>query len=393
MANFTRTQLDAVWISGYQAPPADYEDLDRKAFQGVNGKVGGVYAPTAVIAITGSGLQTTTKLEVQAGGNVRFATGATMVLADSDWQDLLAGHPGRTRKIYQAMAPVNPIGENHFAVVNVVPTGAVQTVACSLRRSTGSTSPEFIKRLRVHHGSTLARVRIRFQVPTVHGAVPQKMPRARLFRVKAVDGVAEDLVTTALNDGFVDFTTPKSGDAWHNGGTVQEFVITTDKNKTVDAGAYNYFLHIQEESVGVDATPLSVKVYERRLTAASTSFNAGTGFCDTYAQTINNLCIFKDETDPSYNGVWVSPGGAGAWLRVSDLSTTSHFSNGMLFPIYASATSIQGKSSPGTVWQLNVSPDFVLGSSPVTFRKPVASGNIYLGALVEFEDITTTAPQ
>jgi hypothetical protein len=393
MANFTRTQLDAVWITGYQAPPADYEDLDRKAFQGVNGKVGGVYAPTAVIAITGAGLQTTTKLEVQAGGNVRFATGATMVLADNDWQDLLAGHPGRTRKIYQAMAPVNPIGQNHFAVMNVVPTGAVQTVACSLRRSTGTTSPEFIKRLRVHNGSTLARVRIRFQVPTVHGAVPQKMPRARLFRVKVVDGVAEDLVTTTLNDGFVDFTTPKSGDAWHNGGAVQEFVITPDKNKTVDAGTYNYFLHIQEESVGVDATPLSVKVYEQTLNAASVGVNAFSGVCDGLAQASGKLVLFKNEINPANNGVYVSPGGAGGWPRVSDLNTTPHFANGMLFPIFASAAVIFGFSSPGTVWQLSVSQDFTLGTSPATFRKPVPYGNIYLGAMVEFEDITTTAPQ
>ena len=225
------------------------------------------------------------------------------------------------------------------------------------------------------------------------------MPRARLFRVKAVDGVAEDLVTTTLNDGFVDFTTPKSGDAWYNGGAVQEFVITPDKNKTVDAGVYNYFLHIQEESVGVDATPLSVKVYEDTVYAASTEPNAQTGFVDTWNQTRATKCLFKDQSPATQNGVWVAPGvppglaGAGAWARASDLATTSQFENGMLFPIFATASDARGYSSPGTVWQLLVSPDFVLDSSPVTFRKPVPYGNIYLGAMVEFENITTTAPQ
>jgi hypothetical protein len=97
MANFTRTQLDAVWISGYQPPDSDFEDLDRKAFQGVNGKVGGVYAPTAPIIVDGLGLTLTAPLQIRGSGLLRLESGATLLLNDGDYQDLGTGHVGRSR--------------------------------------------------------------------------------------------------------------------------------------------------------------------------------------------------------------------------------------------------------------------------------------------------------
>ncbi len=390
MANFARTQLDAVWISGYQAPPSDYEDLDRKQSQGLNGVVGGCYAPTSPIVVGGVGLRLTTTLEVRGSGLLQLATGASLVLSDNDYQDLAVGHPGRTRSIYQAMAPATPVGANHFAVANVVPTGAIQTVACSIRRSTGTTSPEFVKRLRVHNGATLARLRIRFKVPTLHPSVPQRMPRVRVFRVRTVDGVAEDLCTTVANDGFVDFTTPNSGTAWHAGGVAQEFVVTPDKNHVIDDGTYSYFAHFMDEVVGVPSYPLSVKVYEGKINVGSVAPNASSGFVDTFAQPLGKLALFRHEDPALYNGVWVSPGGAGPWTRVADLSTTSQFSNGMLFYV---GEYTGGQSTPGTVWQLTVSPDFQVNTSPVTIQKPVPAGTMFLGILTEFENIVDTRLQ
>jgi len=386
MANFTRTQPDGTWITGYQVLPSDLEDLDRKVYHGLK-KTGGVHAPTTPIAVDGFGLALTTALQIRATGSLRLMTGATLTLGDGDYQDLEPNHVGRTRKIYQAMAPVQAVGENGFALTNVMPSGAVQPVACSLRRSTGITSPEFVKKLRVHHGAKLARLRLRFSVPTLHSSQPQRVPRMRVFRVRTSDGIVEDL-KSGSPDGFFLIAEPKSGGQWTAGGAVQEYVFTTDQNNVIDDASYAYYAHIQEEVAGINEAPLSVKVYEQAISTASTAANLLNGTCDGIAQASGRLCIFKNEVSPYNNGVFVSPGGAGAWTRVGDLNTTSQFQNGMLFPI--PGVTNRGNANPGTCWQLLVSRDFVLGSSPVVFRKPVAAGTIFLGVLTEFENILTT---
>ena len=386
MANFTRTQPDGTWVSGYQVTPADLTDLDRKVFHGLK-KTGGVHAPTTPIILDGFGMALTTPLDIRAAGSLRLMTGATMTLGDGDYQDLEPGHVGRTRNIWQAMAPVQAVGENVFAITYVMPSGAVQPVACSLRRSTGTTSPEFIKKLRVHHGATLARVRLRFSVPTLHASVPQRVPRMRVFRVRTSDGVVSDL-KSGSPDGFFEVAAPKSGSQWTSGGAVQEYVFTPDQNNVMDDAEYAYYVHIQEEIAGIFEAPLSVKVYEQTLNTASRVLNAQDGTCDGVAQSLGALCLFKNQASPYQNGVYVSPGGAGAWSRVADLSVTSQFQNGMLFPIPGEFS--RGNTNPGTCWQLLVSQDFQLGFSPAVFRKPVPAGTIFLGVLTEFENILTT---
>ena len=52
-----------------------------------------------------------------------------------------------------------------------------------------------------------------------------------------------------------------------------------------------------------------------------------------------------------------------------------------------------GQSTPGTVWQLTVSPDFQVGTSPVVIEKPVPAGTMFLGILTEFENIVDTRLQ
>ena len=391
MANFTRTQLDAVWISGYQPPDSDFEDLDRKAFQGVNGKVGGVYAPTAPIIVDGLGLTLTAPLQIRGSGLLRLESGATLLLNDGDYQDLGTGHVGRSRSIFQAMAPVVPVGQTAYALTTT-PNGGVQPIASTIRSSAGETYPEFVKRIRVHNGATLRRVVVHFKVPTVHGSVPQRMPRIRVYRVSLTTGESEDLATVDAGDGWVEFTRPTSAAGWNQSGAKQDFTVTLDKNNVINTGAYNYFVHIQEEIVGVREPPLSVKVYERTIVTASTAGNALDGTCDGVAQGIGYLCLFKDEPDKSYNGVYVSPGVAGIWARVSDLSTQAHFENGMLFPTVPSYTSA-GLRNPFTVWQMVISDDFTLGSSPISFRRPIAYGTHFIGLTTEFDSITTTSFQ
>lgn len=393
MANFVRTQLDAVWISGYQAPPSDYEDLDRKCFQGINGTVGGVYAPTTLIAITGAGIRLTTRMEVRGSGLLQLATGATLTLGDGEFQDLGTGHAGRTRTIYQAMAPFRVVGQDHFAVANILPMGAAQPLASEIRRSTGSAVPSFLKELRVVDGAKFARARLRFKVAIPHASVPQEMPKVRIFRVKNADGIEENLYSGTA-DGFATITTPTSGVAWYALGAVQEFVITLDQNQTVNDDDYTYFAHVVEERAGVPDFPFQLQVWEAAvIQVASSGPNAGTGDCDSYgaAWALGTVALFKDETAAfkKFQGVLTSPGGAGPWPRHTALASTPQFRNGMLFVIDPTNTGV-GKSNPGTVWQMTLPPPFLLDVSDINIDKPVPRGNIYLGLVTEFENITDT---
>ena len=397
MANFTRTQIDAVWITGYQPPPADFEDLDRKCFQGVNGVVGGVYAPTAEIIVLGSGLTVSGPIEIRGSGKLTLTSGATLTLADSDYQDLASNHPGRTRTIYQAMVPFRTVGEDHFAVACVIPQGAAQPLASAIRRGKGTYTPEFVKELRVHDGAKLARVRLRFKVPTPHQSVPQAMPKVRLFRVKHSDGVASNLCSTTTGDGFVPIATPTSGNAWHAAGAVQEFVITPDQNNTIDNDTYAYFAHVVEEQVGLFEYPFLLDIYEATvIDVASTANNAAfvsatvDGTPNWGAGATPEYALFKDQTTKTENGLYVRVS-AGAWSRVTALNNQSQFRNGMLFLVREWTNGVaNGMANPGSLWQMTLPPPFVLGASNINFAAPTPNGVQYLGFVTEFENITST---
>lgn len=395
MGNFTRTHPDGVWITGYQPPPSDFEDLMRKAFQGVNGVVGGTYAPSSTITVGGAGLRVTGPTKILGSGKLVMTTGSVITLADGDYQDLLEGHPGRTRTIWQPMAPVRPVGVDLFAFMNVLPAGAVQAIASTFRRATGDTVPEFVKGLRVHDGSKLTKVELRFRVPTPHAAVPQEMPKVRLFRLRLSDGVAENLCSTALGDGLVPIPTPSSGVKWYSNGDVQSFVITPDQNNLIDTSQYVYMVHIVEERAGVQEFPFTVKIYESAVIGvASNAPNPLSGDLDSYGAPwpAGTVGLFKDETQKQYNGLWVAPGGAGSWTRHASLNSEAQFTNGMLF-LVSPAVGGYGKANPGTVWQLSLPQPFVLNTTPVNIAKPVPQGTIFLGMMTTFSNITSTRYQ
>jgi hypothetical protein len=393
MANFTRTQIDATWVTGYQVTPADLQDLSRKCVEGINGTVGGAWAPTAQIVVNGAGMHLTGPVEVRGSGKLVIASGATITLGDNDFQDLLANHPGRKRTIWQAMAPVKPLGTDNFAIANLVPSGAVQPLASALRRSTGDSIPAFLKELRVHNGARLTKVRLRFRVATPHASAPQETPKVRLFRVRNSDGLVENLSST--RDGFVSITMPKSGGTWYNAGEVQEFAIVPDQNTTINNADYAYFAHVVEERAGVNEYPFTLPVYEAvTIDVASNAPNPLTGDLDSRgsAWPVGSVGLFKDELQKLYNGLWVAPGGAGAWTRHPTLNSQAQFKNGMLF-VVSSSLSGSGKSNPGTVWQMTLAQPFTFGTSDVNIGKPVPQGTIFLGFALDFEDILTTSFQ
>lgn len=395
MANFTRTQPDGTWVAGYQVTPADLGDLSWKASAGVNLVVGGVYAPTSPIVVNGSGLELGTPLEVRGSGVLRFVTGATLTVEDTDdFQLLEPNHPGRVRELYTAMAPVRVVGEDRFAIANLVPMGAVQPLASQLRRAKGVAVPEFVKELRVHNGATLASITVSLRVPTPHPAVPQAQPKIRVFRVRIADGVDESL-SSASRDGFVPLGAPKSGTEWHAGGEVQRFTVALNQNNVIDRSQYVYYLHIVEERAGIDEYPFELPIWEADdIKVASAGPNLETGDVDNFgvAWPAGTPALFKDQVNQAQNGVWTSPGGAGPWARHAALSAQPHFQNGTLFVVNPKAIGA-GKSNPGTVWQMTLPPPFFLGVSRIQITHPVPKGTIFLGFKTRFENIRSTAFQ
>lgn len=396
MANFTRTQLDATWVLGYQVTPADLEDLARKCVEGVNGTVGGVYAPTAPIVVNGAGLLVSGPTEIKGDGRLRVTSAGSLVLGDDDFQDLMPGHPGRTRTIWHPMAPARGIGANHFLLCSPGGTGAVQAIASTVRRKTVEEPVEFLRELRVHNGATMKAARVRFRITTTHFSAPAKTPKFRVFRLDVETGVHESMSTTALGDGFVSIPAPSSGAGWTNGGLTQEFSVPVDTNNVIDSSKYLYFLHVVDEVSGIGTYPYTVDVYEPYVLRASVKPNALDGTVDGSTLNAGAIALFKDETDASYNGLWVAPGviggpaAAGAWTsRAPGLSSSTQFKQGMVFYVTPFVGG-QGKTNQGSVWQMFVPPSFTLGASPIQFLKPVPNGTMFVGVAVDFDNITST---
>lgn len=396
MANFTRTQADGTWVLGYQVTAADLQDLARKCVEGVNGTVGGVYAPTAPIYVNGAGLTVTGPTDIRGDGILRIAGAGSVVLSDNDYQDLLPGHPGRTRTIWHAMAPARGIGQNAFLLTSPIPTGGVQAIASTVRRQAREEPVEFLRELRVHNGARMTAARVRFRVTTQHFSVPAKMPKFRVFRLDVTTGISESMSTTPLGDGFVPVTTPASGAAWMNGGLAQEFSVPVNVNNVVDTSKYVYFLHVVDEVSGLNGYPYSVDVFEPYLTRASIKPNELTGNVDGFSIAAGVPALFKDEVDPSKNGVWTAPGAlggpaaAGAWTRYPGMSNSGQFKQGTVFYV---SPFLDGKTNPDTVWQMFIPQPFDLGTSAVKFLKPVPNGTLFLGVSADFDSITTTAFQ
>ena len=83
MAHFTRTRAEGLWVDLSTLLHGEMEDLDAKTEKAINGDEGGVWSPSTVIEIGGSGIKVTGAAVFTGGvtANTLTVSGATALQA------------------------------------------------------------------------------------------------------------------------------------------------------------------------------------------------------------------------------------------------------------------------------------------------------------------------
>jgi hypothetical protein len=328
--------------------PSEFAALDAGLAAEINGVDGGCYAPSSAIILGGSGLQLTGPLVVARGGSLMSQTAGGWSLQDGDFPQYAVGHVGRTRKWLQPcmLARVVP----HAAAYVRWTDAGLQSIAPTIDQSDGR-GPLPVRMyvpIRAHNGSTLGKVTVNYRVGWPHTALPTTMPQFRVIR-KDGGGKAVTLTSSASGadaNGYLAIPTPVGAAAWYQGGAAQAFVIVCDQNNVIDVSQYEYLLEITEES-GLTGWPWSL-VYKKAVKYATIGSNIGslsTLFAIDGALAVGegDRVLVKDQTDPTYNGVWIAH--AGAWHRATDFQSAADWSRGVVIPIDA------GNANGGSYWQ------------------------------------------
>lgn len=426
----TTTDNALVWTcvalpAGYTIPPTDWQSLDRKVFQAVNGVDGGTWAPGAAITIDGTqNLQVNAPCRADYGGglmtagNSRFTLNAYGASNDIDWPSFAPGHARRTRTIVQSLIKRHARPQ-YFWQTSMQYPGSVQSMMLGVFGTlTAPSDTSFFSYLRVHDGSTLSQVTVNFRVPTPRSAQPRITPIMRVMRTTitgANSGLTVPLTSTAAGavDTFVVVKRPASGDLWYNNGQPQSLVIPCDQNNVIDCSQYVYWIQIFEESGSVYPTPVfdGITRFEQKLDVAFATNPSDTQWTarPTGAYTIDggHTCLngervlIKDGTGANavWNGIWnVNLTGSTVWSRADDCSQVGSFTQNWWVNVPYTAGSGAVVNS-GSQWECT-GPS-VLGKaniaiSPIsqaifpwpTFARRAARGNIYHSAVMKFTGIT-----
>lgn len=239
MAHNARTRIK--WNVGYVPQASEFDDLDQKTAEAVNGDDGGSWSPSSPIVIGGAGvrLQGNVAHEISgAGTKVKTTSGGRIELGDSDYPLLPVGHPGRSRTLLtRAEAGRGP--EYEFKWGHDV--GYLRSVALFAQLAIP---------LRVHHAATLSNVRVYFKVGAVHANVPATPPSVSVYRYKLSDGTIAFLDPAVATTGSW-----ANGAAYTNGGATQYIDYPCTQNNVIDAAAYLYVCSWVDESGANAFTP------------------------------------------------------------------------------------------------------------------------------------------
>ena len=406
MAHEVRTNADAFYVNGQIIPRGTFEDIDLKQFRSINGDQGGCYSPTSQIHILGAqGLVCTGLAEVRGDGvlivSPLTATPGAIVLGDNDFQDLMPGHVGRSRKLLQSTIPFLPVGDYPWAMSVNAQYASAQPLCGTIEASNGDeTTPEFLVPLRVHNGATLDKVVFSFRVPELRTNSPATMPRFRVFRRDA-DGNVDEMKLTTAGDGFASPDNPATASAWYQDGHAQTFEYVCDQNNLIDTSLYTYYADIVEES-DAPKFPLRLKLYTVTPILAATS-GASPGGADVFTDhailhgdgTCDGVVIGYD-TGPFINSVSIfasargiyqmGSGSDSPWIRYPKFDTEDAISaaDGLIF--YVGAGTLMG----GRALQMQVQKPFTLGTSEINFVQPLAHGNVYHPIELYFSGIVDT---
>lgn len=253
MAHFSTIRTPVTnWIDGTTVLPSELEALDAEQASAVNGDDGGVYAPTSLMTIAGSGLQTTVPLAILRGGLLKTAASDSIELQDGDFPTLGATHTGRSRVVVFPTCTAKGfpswlwrVRKEDSGLQAYAPSWTTIANGQTIAQPGAAYVP-----IRAANGATLSKVEVFFRVGQSHNNPPPVMPRLRVCRMDR-DGTIVALTSQTAGgdvDGYVSIPGPSSGAAWYARGAAQSLAIACDQNNVIDLANYDYLVEIIEES-------------------------------------------------------------------------------------------------------------------------------------------------
>jgi len=333
----TRASLAAWGASGVAV--ADLESLETKVAQGVNGDLGGTYAPTYyAIEIYGS---VSSGLVVTGPTVVWGKLGALTLVSNAAYSLLLfpalgGNHPASTH-VYQQDCLTGMTSPVNAAVVAQF---GVQAIFPSLLSPVGAVIPVYhVVPLFAHDGATLSSMSLQLMVPTPHTSLPPTMPTVQI--------VVSDQwgnLTTLANYTLPAPSTPA---AWYANGAAQTFTIPVAPYTVNNATGLLYAIVTDEQGL----TGFPFQVTSTSVDFATTGVVAlngaqtidGHAIQLTTSTTPGNRVLVKDQVDQTQNGIYLA--NAGQWARSADARTAGPLGQGQL------VTCNGGNANAGTLWQ------------------------------------------
>lgn len=245
MAHNTLTQ--ATWPDGYVPGHADFEDIDRKTMQAVNGDQGGVWAPAAPLEIGGAGLKLSggagaphtvtgagTAIQVASAAAIRTVSGGKIQLGGGapDWPtftDAAGVATPRFRTFTRLPEPT------------AIPAGW-STNATSLQGSAVAQGIS-IPCNSLHNGATLTNIRLFMQVQQAHANLPAYFPLLQLWRKEFDATDTATLMTSPTPVGGY----PTTVGSWYLGGSFTSFDWAVVNANVIANYNHAYFIVLYDE--------------------------------------------------------------------------------------------------------------------------------------------------
>lgn len=247
MSHFTRVFPDAVLKKGLVLTGANMIALDNQTVAMVNGDIGGTWAPSSVIDVTGNLVAASPWSFAGAGAHAGSISNSIVAFGKGTPDDCFQLAPGHTYATRTTPLVFDTGYVTDPSQLNLTNGGILQPIVPGL---------QMIIPMPSYAAATLTTVVFSFKVGAAHTGVPQELPRFRIFSVDATGNILPLRSGSGVDiDGYVAFPTPASGSAWFAGGATQTLTYTCNQNNVMDPSKYTYFIGIIEED-GANALPV-----------------------------------------------------------------------------------------------------------------------------------------
>lgn len=255
MSHTWSNSLNGAWYDTFVVPGADLSAMDGFLASLLNGDGGGTWTPSALIRITGAGIEVLGPWTLSGTAVAQSTTFHPFVLGDSDFFVLGAGHASATRVLEsQCVAGLPSIVQATWGQQTPITWGLAGTIG-SIQSSIGTPGPlvvpiSLVVPLRVHDGAAFTSAVLKWSVGVSHSGIPENLPKWRIVSI-STSGQITPLNTSFVGNydsqGYLLTPTPASTSAYYNSGNPYDVTYACDTGIIIDTSKFDYAVEIVDE--------------------------------------------------------------------------------------------------------------------------------------------------